>query len=67
MLAAVAAAVTANGIEVDRFGDVERFTAEELSELSVLARRWPAGGNSTDRPRPATWPYGSLGRAGSPS
>ncbi|MEW2144068.1 hypothetical protein AB0869_14775 [Micromonospora vinacea] len=37
MLAAVARAVIAIGIEVDRFGDVVRFTAEDLDDLSVLA------------------------------
>lgn len=37
MLASVASAVTANGIEIDRVGDIVRFTASELSDLSVLA------------------------------
>ena len=37
MLATVAAAVNANGIEIYRVGDVVRFTADELGDLSVLA------------------------------
>ncbi|MER7893067.1 hypothetical protein ABTX15_24925 [Micromonospora sp. NPDC094482] len=37
MLVVVARAATVNGIEVDRVGDVVRFTADELRDLSVLA------------------------------
>ncbi|MGN9804983.1 hypothetical protein [Micromonospora sp. L32] len=37
MLVAAARAVAANGIEIDRVGDVVRFTADEMRDLSVLA------------------------------
>lgn len=37
MLRAVAPAVAVNGISIDRAGDVVRFTADELRDLSVLA------------------------------
>ncbi|MFF5179802.1 hypothetical protein ACFY2Q_17415 [Micromonospora sp. NPDC000316] len=37
MLTSLARASTANGIEIDRIGDVVRFTADELGDLSVLA------------------------------